>query len=349
MSAKYVTPCVRDYTRYSDTVAVLLAIRQLLLKNPDVARFIGVEHKLKNDKGNILRPDLAGQYDNNTQGILFEVKWSLPFDEKLLLKELKKLKKYTDPLKNWKTSNGTVDEHDLILICHISDAKRVVDSIKQLLTNKNYVFMKNEGFAIWGWILNPAKRDRRKEEMRFLHCYGKTRNKQLENMIQQTGGIVITQDVLTYLRFTFAFIPEKPPIQYTIAILIQNIFPSFQRIVEKDVYELDIDLIYERTKSFFPSWHEFDTETIQTKRRWIVEAIEKMCDLGMAEKVVTAPDRWLIQIPTLRPRGSIQEAICKRLAKALMKRTYRGRRPRRGAPKAFRAKPPRGQKRIDAF
>ena len=348
MSIKYVTPCVRHYTRYSDTVAVLLAIRQLLFKNPNIARFIGVEHKLKNQKENVLRPDLVGQYDNNTKGILFEVKWSLPFDETQLLKKLKELKKYINPLKNWKTSNGKVDEHDLILICHIGDARRVVDSIKQLLTDKNYAFMKNEGFAVWGWILNPAKRHQRKEEMRFLHCYGRTRNQQLENVMQQTGGLVVTEDVLTYLRFTFAFIPEKPPIQYTMAILIQNIFPSFQRGVEKDAYELDIDLIYERAKSFFPSWHEFDMETIQTKRRWIVEAIEKMCDLGLAEKVVTASDRWSIQIPTLHPRGSIQEAICKRLARDYVKRT-KGRHPRRGAPKAFRAKPPKGQKRIDTF
>ena len=185
--------------------------------------------------------------------------------------------------------------------------------------------------------------------MRFLHCYGKTGNRQLENMIRQTGGIVVNQDVLTYLRFTFAFMPEKPPIQYTMAILVQNIFPSFQRSVEKELYELDIDLIYERAKSFFPSWHEFDTETIQTKRRWIVEAIEKLRDLGLAEKVVTPPDRWSIQIPTLRPRGSIQEAICKRIAQALLKRRSTGRCLRLSAPKAFRVKPPKGQKRISEF
>jgi len=321
----------------------------MVLKNPKIGKFIGVEHKLKNSKGNFLRPDLVAQYDQDTKGMLFEVKWSLPFDEEKLLKKLRELKKYTDTLRNWSTNNGTVDTHDLILVCHIDDARRVVESLPQLLTSKDYEFIKDEGFAVWGWILNPAKRDSHKEEMRFLHCYGKISNRQLENMIAQTGGIVVTEDVLTYLRFTFAFIPEKPPIQYTIAVLVQNILPSFQRSVEKENYELDADLIYERAKSFFPSWSEFDTETIQTKRRWLIEAIEELCDLGLAEKVVTSPDRWSIQIPTLRPRGSIQEAICKRIAKALKKRRYTGRHPRSSASKAFRRKPPKGQERIDKF
>jgi len=298
-----------------------LALRQLLIKNPKIARFIGVEHKLKNSKGDFLRPDLVAQYDQNTKGMLFEVKWSLPYDEEKLLKELRKLKKYADSFRNWKTGSGAVDKHDLVLVCHISDAKRVVDSIKQLFIDSEYAFMKTEGFAIWGWILNPAKRGKREEEMRFLHCFGGTGNSQLETMIGQTGGIVVTQDVLRYLRFTFAFIPEKPPIQYMMAILIQNVFPSFQRSVEKDEYKLDIDLIYERAKSFFPSWHEFDAETIQTKRRWIIEALDKLCDLKLAERSVTSPNQWLIQIPTLRPRGSIGEAICKKFVRTA-KRGY---------------------------
>lgn len=349
MSAAYVVPCVRDYIRYSDTVAVLLAVRQLLLKNPNVARFVGVEYRLKNTRGNFVKPDLVAQYDENTKGILFEVKWSLPFDSNLLAKKLMELKKYSDSLTNWKTHNGKVEQHDIILICYIDDAKRAVDSVKQLSTSKDYAFMQKKGFSIWGWILNPAKKDRHREEMRFLHCYGQTSNKELENMIHQTGGIVVSEDVLTYLRFTYAFIPEKPPIQYTITILVQNIFPSFQRSVEKEFYELDIDLIYDRAKSFFPSWHKFDEETIQTKRRWIVEAIVKMCDLGLAERVVESPNRWSIPIPTLRPRGSIQESICKKISKEAMKRRYGGRPPRLGVPKAFRRKPPKDQARINQF
>jgi hypothetical protein len=349
MSAKNITRCIREYVRYSDTIAVLLAIRQLFLQNPNIAKFVGVEYKLKNSKGNFLRPDLVAQYNKDTKGLLFEVKWSLPYDIKLLEEKLRELKKYTGSLENWKTQTKKVENHDLLLVCSIDDAKRVVDAVKQLAADKDYAFMQREGFSIWSWILNPAKRGKHKEELRFLHCYGQTGNKRLEDMIHQTGGILVSEDVLTYLRFTFAFIPEKPPIQYTIATLIQNILPSFQRSVEKESYELDIDLIYDRAKSFFPSWQMFDTETIQTKRRWLREAIEKMCDLGMAERIAESSDRWSIPIPTLRPRGSIQESICKKIAKEARKRRYKGKPPRVRVPKAFREKPPKGQAKINQF
>ena len=349
MSNKNVTHCLRDYTRYSDTIAVLLAIRQLLLKNPSMARFIGVEYKLKNTKGNFLKPDLVSQYDRDSKGMIFEVKWSLPNDKDLLEKELRELKKYTDFLEKWKTGSGKVEKHDLLLVCHIDDARKAVDSVKQLATEKDYAFMAKSGFSVWGWILNPAKKGGHEEELRFLHCYGQTGNQQLESMIRQTGGIKISEDVLTYLRFTFAFTPDKPPIQYTISVLIQNILPSFQRSVEKESYELDIDLIYDRAKSFFPSWHEFDEETTQTKRRWLREAIEKMCDLKLAERVAKSSNQWSIPIPTLRPKGSVQESICKKIAKEAMKRRYEGKLPRLRVPRAFRAKPPKDQARIDRF
>lgn len=349
MSAKYLVPCINEYSRYSDTVAVLLAIHQMFLKNPEIARFVGVEYKLKNSKGNFLKPDLVAQYDQNSKGLLFEVKWSLPFDNELLEKELKGLKKYTDVFTNWKTSDGKVQKHDLVLICHIDDAKRAVDAVKELATESDCRFMQQEGFSIWGWILNPAKRSH-KEELRFLHCYGKIGNLELEKMIHITGGIVVPEEVLTYLRYLFSFIPEKPPVQYTIAVLVQNIFPTFQKSVEKELYELDIDLLYERTKSFFPSWQLFDSKTVQVKRRWISEAIEKLCDLGLAERIVASPNRWSIPIPTLHPRGSLIESICKKIANKLMKRRYKGRVPRMRALRAFRKrKPPRGQTKIDRF
>jgi hypothetical protein len=349
MSTKYLTPCINEYSRYSDTVAVLLAIYQMFLKNPGIARFVGVEYKLKKNKGNFVKPDLVAQYDQNSKGMLFEVKWSLPFDKELLEKKLKGLKKYKDVFTNWKTSDGRVQKHDLVLICHIDDAKRAVDAVKELGTESDCKFMQQEGFSIWGWILNPAKRNR-KEELRFLHCYGKTGNLELEKMIHATGGIVVPEEVLKYLRYLFSFIPEKPPVQYTIAVLVQNIFPSFQKSVEKELYELDIDLLYERAKSFFPSWQLFDSDTIQVKRRWISEAIEKLCDLGLAERVVTSPNRWSIPIPTLHPRGSLIESICKKIAKKLTKKKYKGRIPRIRVLKAFRkGKLPRGQTSIDRF
>jgi len=311
--------CVADYRKYSDTVAILFAIRHLLIKNPQVARFIGVESKLKDQKGNYVRPDLVSVYGNDKKGLLFEIKWSLPIDKNYLEQEIKALKKYMAPLSEWKTSSRSVDFHDVVLVCHIDDARRAVESISELSESPEYDIFKNEGFAVWSWFINPPKAGGQKEELRFLPSYGKTRNDSIEELIHQVGGILIAEEVLTHLRFTYTFIPQKPPVQYTMSVLVQNVFPTFQRGPERDFYEIDVDTIYERMKTFFPSAHEFDAETIQIKRRWITEAIERLRDLKLAERIVGTSDQWRIPVPTIRTRKPIQEAICNKMAKESMK------------------------------
>lgn len=340
--------CVSDHRKYSDTVAILFAIRHLLIKNPFIGRFIGVESKLKNQAGNYLRPDLVAAYGNDRKGVIFEIKWSLPIDKKYLEQKIKELKKYVESLSDWKTSSRSVDFHDVVLVCHIDDARRAVEVINELSKSPEYHFFENDGFAVWSWLINPPKTNGQKEELRFLRSYGKTRNESIEKLIGQVGGILISEDVLTHLRFTYTFIPEKPPVQYTMTVLVQNVFPTFQRSSERDFYEIDIDTIYERTKSFFPSWHEFDAETIQIKRRWITEAIEKLCDLKLAERIVGTSDRWRISIPTLGTRKPIPEAICKKMAKEVLKyakRRWLGRTMPRPLPKERPAK----QKTLNDF
>jgi len=191
--------------------------------------------------------------------------------------------------------------------------------------NSEYRIFKNSGFAVWSWFINPPRINGQKEELRFLPSFGKTRNERIERLIQQVGGIQIPEDVLTHLRFTYTFIPQKPPPQYTMTVLVQNVFPTFQRGPEKDFYEIDIDTIYERMKTFFPSAHEFDAETIQVKRKWITEAVERLCDIKLAERIIGPSNKWRIPIPTIRTRRPIQETICKRIARETLKYSKRGR------------------------
>jgi len=95
--------CVRDYRKYSDTVAVSCAIYHLFSKNPEIASYVGIEHELENDKGKKISPDLVATYESDRKGLTFELKWSLPFDESLLEKEVKELRKYALPCSNWES------------------------------------------------------------------------------------------------------------------------------------------------------------------------------------------------------------------------------------------------------
>jgi len=330
--------CIRDYRKYADTVAILSAIYDLLRKHPKMGQFVGIERKLERKlerSDGYVTPDLIALYD--TKGLIFELKWSLPRSLDLLEKEIKELKKYIGQFSNWTTPSGQVDHQDVVLVCHIDDVKRVVDTVSRISKQPDYDFLSSDGFAVWGWSIVAPKQLERKEELRLSSEYGSTRNSTIEEMIQEPGGILISEDVLTYLRFRFFFIRQKPPIQYTMTMLIQHVFIAFQPGPEREFYEIDTDLIYERAaRIFFPSWHEYDADTVQLKRRWIREALGKFQELKLMERL-NRPNLWRVPIPILRSRQQTQIALCRKIMNSILKEIKRKGR--------IKVKPIRGRKR----
>jgi hypothetical protein len=91
-------------------------------------------------------------------------------------------------------------------------------------------------------------------------------------------------------------------------------------------------MIYEKAKTIFFAWRDSDTQTIQAKRSWIVDALEIMYALKLIGKTIDK-QRWLVPIPTLRPQVPLQENICRKLAKyALKQGAPRKTRPKRVKP-----------------
>lgn len=342
--------CIRDYRRYADTVAVLSAIYHILNRKPIVADYIGIETKLRNSYGNVITPDLVALCEARTKGMMFELKWSLPFSEDRLEKEVKELKKYAVPCSQWKNSNGKVDYHDLILICHIEDSQRLLPTILKVGKEKGFDFLTSDEFAVWTWTISAARGGERREHLIMSNPYGKTRNVSVENMIRQPSGLILPEEALTYLRSSFNFTRQKPPVQYTMIILVHHVFSQFQDPRRRRlVYEITTDAIYEKAKILFPSWHEFGVDTVQIKRRWITEALEAMFALNIIGKLVGKPESWRIPIPTLKTRKSIEYVFCKKLSKYQLKVAKKP--ARRGRPRArpIRIKVHPKMKRIDDY
>ncbi|MEM3697521.1 MAG: hypothetical protein QXQ94_08510 [Candidatus Bathyarchaeia archaeon] len=343
----YEDQCTKNYRKYADTVAVSFAIYHFIttqLKNAAVA----IEHKLVNTEGHELRPDVMAIFKKERKAVLFELKWSLPFDDGLLEKELKELKKYVSPCSGWGTNQESIDSQDLVLICHVDDAQKTVDMIKKLSDSKEWSFFREDGFAVWSWTITSPKGGERKEEMRVFPVYGKIRHVEMQNLIQTPGGILIPECVLTYLRWSLTFVKEKPPVQYTMTVLIQYVFAPIQQVPERKVCEVELDWIYEQMKKFFISWHEFDTPTIQAKRSWIREALEKLWELKIIEKTVEKPDMFLVPIPTLKTKRPIQEVICKKLSRQHFKELKKRKRGA-GRTRPVRPKGPRKEKPLTDY
>lgn len=341
---------VRAYRRYADTVAVLSAIYHILRKPEMTIDYVGIETKLRNSYGKVITPDLVALYNSRRKGLVFELKWSLPFGEQLLEKEVKELKKYVVPCSQWKNSTSRVDYHDLIFVCHIEDSQRMIRMVEKVAKEQGYDFLTRNGFAIWVWTISASRGGERKEHLIIRNIYGKTRNHIIENVMSPPSGLILPEESLTYLRSSFSFTREKPPIQYTMIALIHHVFSQFQNPERgRAVYEITTDMIYEKAKVLFPPWHEQDVETIQAKRRWIAETLKALFLLKIIGKPLGKPESWLIPIPTLKTRTPIEHALCKKIAKhelKIAKKTTRRGRPRT---KPIRVKAHPKMKKLDDY
>jgi len=294
---------------------VSAAISHLFVTHPELGHFVGVEHKLVATHSNeILTPDITAVYDNNSKGLLFELKYSLPADIRSVKDELMKLAKYGRIRNGWGIK-GVVQAADFILVCHMDDLKRAAEAVQQVFYETQNPFYDPLSFSIWSWTVAAAREDERREEMRLLHAYGATRNGRLQQMVSEPGGILVPEEVLTMLRFTHMFIRQKPPVQYTIALLIQNVFSALPPPTRagRRYYEVDLNLVYQKTNILFPPWWEQDVQTVQVKRGWIKEALDTLARLKLIKEIPGKADSYSIPIPTLITRKPLPLAICERL------------------------------------
>ncbi|MEM3394323.1 MAG: hypothetical protein QXY79_04685 [Candidatus Methanomethylicia archaeon] len=287
--------CVEEARKYADTVKILAAIKKIFDDHSNIAEFMGVEHTIKTDRGEI-KPDIVYRYGRNF-GLFFELKWHI--SEKTIGDELRSLKKYYDAKYSWKDSLEKVQQNDVILICHTNDLNIIINELEKISTEDEYSFLKNEGFSIWTWCIELEKSTGR-EEFRFRCEYGKTRNITLEKLINQKGGLVVPPEVLEYLGRKYLFIKDKPPIQYMMEVLYLHVFPS---IKQASLKEVNVDEVYEYMKGLFPGWHFATEESIQAKKIWIREAIEKFRQLKIDK------------LPIKRPRKEFKTWICQKLVK----------------------------------
>jgi hypothetical protein len=340
--------CVADFRKYSDTVAISSAIFHLFEENPPLGRFVGIEHRLVGSSSEeLLTPDITVVYDNDSKGLLFELKYSLPTDVRSVKDELLKLAKYSRARDGWGV-RGPIQPIDFILVCHSGDVKRTVDAVREVFAETNNSFFSPDNFSVWYWTLSATRGDERKEEMRLLRASGATRNLPLQRMIDLAGGISMTEDVLMSLRFTNVFVRQKPPVQYTITLLVQNVFsalPPVHRAWERRKYDVSLDLIYEKANALFPPWWETDVQTVQVKRGWIKEALDTLVKIKLIEKAQPT-DSYSIPIPTITTRRTtLIDLVCTKLSNLLT----RGRRGRSRLPKRVRKRKAAGYRSITEF
>ena len=307
--------CLRDFRKYSDTVLVSAAICYLFKNNKKLGISMGFEPTLKRIDQPSLNPDLAFVLDNPSNGVIFELKWSVSPNREFSEPRLKEIKKYFDAFTNWKNSNGLVNDQDVILVCHPDDYEHIIKMIEIISSETDYNCFKKEGFSIWTWLLNQPKLGEQAEEMRLIKNYGKLKHKDLEAIISKPLGIKIPEEVLTYFRYTYFFVKEKPPIQYLMNLIVVNVLPNPDNL-GGDNYVVDTEWIWRKTKTLFSMGEEYDNNTLQFKKRWIKEALDVLAEIDIIKR--GKEDSWIIPKKLGTRRKPIQKIICKKLAELEM-------------------------------
>ena len=111
-------------------------------------------------------------------------------------------------------------------------------------------------------------------------------------------------------------------IQDATLLINQQILNAFTAKPYKKEYDINVDIIYQRSQTFFPTWNDYDKQTKQVKRKWIVDALDVMSDLKIIKKI--EKDKYKVPKPVYRKRGFIDEAICKDLYEYGKKRREKG-------------------------
>ena len=318
--------CLKIFQKYLDTVTVSAAVCHLFKENDHIGHFVGIEPKMKRIAQSPATPDLAVLYDNKSKGIIFEIKWSFSRNLESLEEKIKEIKKYFVSFVNWKNDTGRVDWHDVVLICHPDDSERVLACIKKISTEKDYEFFNKIGFSIWTWIFTQTKYGGRTEELRLIKVYGETRNVELERLISPQLGFLVPDEVLTFLRFSYFVVKEKPPIPYLLNILIVNVLLHPVSASYEKNYEVTTDWILRKSRNVILTNEDYDDQSLLIKRKWIREALDVLNDLDIIKKG-DKPDIWLIPTNLFRfSRRSINEIVCEKLVKRQLKMLKQSRR-----------------------
>jgi hypothetical protein len=169
--------------------------------------------------------------------------------------ELLKLKKYCDAKFSW-TSGNPVTGKDVVLVVAQEDADIAVAAIQELIGQRN-IFLGS--VAIWKWFFAHSRKNQgnggSSDALWISNAFGKSGNHALDSLVSAASGYRVPKDVLELNKYLYRFTKDKPPVQYTIATLLLHVFSSLRSKSEKEVIPITMnlaDIIYERSKSFFP-------------------------------------------------------------------------------------------------
>ena len=226
-----------------------------------------------------VHPDAIFQCDNDTKGIVCEIKSSLPHSQKQMLHGLREqIGKYAEIETGWKTNSGKIREHSILLLVRKVDAERA-RALMQGNTSGASAVVTN--ICLGHWEEAKIKGRRTRDVIRLGLDSGSTGCKYFDRRLTACIDVPMTGTYAEYERRMFVRAP--PPDLYMLAMLYQNILPTIAG--NRGYITVTVEDIKGRLDDYYTSWSGLRGEQSQVRTRWIKRALRTLCQMKLAREL----------------------------------------------------------------
>ena len=88
------------------------------------------------------------------------------------------------------------------------------------------------------------------------------------------------------------FTRKEPPVEYIMTQLWTCIFPALHEKTEN--FEVNINDLLKIAYEYYIPWSGIDGEYSQIRKKWITKAMDKFCEIFLAEKIEGHPETYLL-------------------------------------------------------
>jgi len=267
-----------EFDSYYQTVIMSVGLKHIFTdKEPCTFK---INEPSMQTQPNTVTPDAIFQCDNDMKGIVCEIKTSLPASNEYLLKDMKdQIEKYSNIQKGWQTSSEKIPEHSILLFVHRTDSKRLDSMLQKWINDDEIKTDKNICVADWQSI-KPFKVGARDTTL-LSHRSGTTNCDYFDSKLKE--DIEIFTDDISMEYETRKFVKSAPPDLYIMTILYQDVFPAFAN--ENEEFTVSIEELMKTLTDYYTSWSGLQGEQSQIRRKWIIKAMDKFCEIKIAEKI----------------------------------------------------------------
>lgn len=256
-----------------------MGLKDYFIPNNTQCRFISAEpmfREINSDKK--IYPDIVFQCNDDSFGVICEIKTSLPESDEYLKNDLKQLENYSGKIMGWDTSDCSIKDHGILLLCHAQDSDRVVKKIDSWLKEGTLKITKK--IAIAEWSMMRGFRDPR-DIFLLKFKYGTSGCKLLDDELNK--NIAFDAEELTIKYNVCRFTRKEPPVDYIMAELWSSVFPAIDNTGND--FNCNIDDILEITYEYFIPWSNIKGQYSQVRKRWVQKAMKAFCELNLADLV----------------------------------------------------------------